>query len=260
VAITGIVSVTDALNLYTTTQAAGTAGIVWLAPTQTITATVTGTVSLSPASATTQAAQTGFVTWLAPTQTITATVTGSVGISSPVTTTQAAVTGVVVWMAPTQTVTATVTGSVSALAVGFTAVQIVVTSSAVPAGGTTVVFTIFPGPTVAPTSTTSYVIPAGKTLRILAMQVQISVSITTTPVTCRMAVLCSTALPSYTPTVPVPAIVLVSAANTTVGAIANQMLGLAQDIPAGATIAMGISMSAATGELVVGIVTGYLFP
>ncbi len=278
-----------------TTQVASTGQIVWLAPTQTISAAVsgtvtvlTGTISISNTAivfSTTQAAMLGNVVWLAPTQTVSAAVSGTITIlAAPaisgtvtiltgtisnagiiVTTTQVAVTGQLIWFAPTQTITATVTGTVSVLAapavsgtvssldMARTAVMIMVTTTQLAAVTTTVVQTVFVGLTQNTVGAAIWIVPANKTFRVLSAQAILNTSVTTATVT--MVVLASTASQTNGPTSGQLANLGVIVPQTT----QVQLLGLAQDCAAGATIEMGFRAGTIC-NLSSAIVIGYLFP
>ncbi len=273
-----------------TTQVDSTGQIVWLAPTQTVSAAVSGTVSLLGAGgggpvATTQVASTGQIVWLAPTQTVSAAVSGTVSVlAAPaisgtvtiltgtisnagiiVTTTQVAVTGQLIWFAPTQTITATVTGTVSVLAapavsgtvssldVARTAVMIMVTTTQLAAVTTTVVQTVFVGLTQNTVGAAIWIVPANKTFRVLSAQAILNTSVTTATVT--MVVLASTASQTNGPTSGQLANLGVIVPQTT----QVQLLGLAQDCAAGATIEMGFRAGTIC-NLSSAIVIGYLFP
>jgi hypothetical protein len=294
----------------TTTQAAVTGQIVWLAPTQTLSVALAASTAVAT---TTQAAVTGAVVWLAPTQTIsltatvTATVTttitgtvtvtntgsvgvsGSVGISGSVlvsgtisasgivlTTTQAAVTGQLVWLAPTQTVTVAIssvvmttgvpsvnatglvvmvgTGDISVFDVARTQVVIVVTTTIPPAALTTLLFTVYTGVTQAAAATTAWVIPAGKTLRINSVQAVVGTSAVATFNT--IAVLVSTAQPTNVAAAPIAANAFI---NVNAAVVSGGIIGLAQDIAAGITIAFGVSATTKS-ILNAASIVGYLFP
>ena len=191
--------------------------------------------------------------WLAPTQTMTVAVSGTVSISQ--------VGASFTTAAP---VGASVTGQVVYLGqmdVARTNIQIVVTSTALPAGATTVAFTLYQGIIQSGAGTTSWTVPPGKTFRVLAIQAGISCSISTTPVRATVAILVSTTgvLPTFAATVGFLAAVQVSAGATTSGVVSNQVIGLAQDLPATSFLAMGVS-AATTCNFNGAVVAGYLFP
>lgn len=158
----------------------------------------------------------------------------------------------------TQIVTLATGGSVAALDVGRTNVLIIVTSSSVGISGTTMPFTIYVGLSAGVAGTTSYVVPAGKTLRILAMNAVVQNSVTTSPANVRIAVMASTALPTWTSAVPVLAIVAVQAASATVG-FSGAAVQVA-DIPAGATVGVAHTIGTSGASIVAAQAIGYLFP
>jgi len=316
----------------TTTQAAQTGQLMWLAPTQTlsvvstiatilgtqivsvvpglsvsavvsgtvtinggasvtiqqgasVSAVVSGTVSLLnivPVTTAASVSVTGVPVWLNPTQQIAVSglvghsITGSVNIVSTAVVTLATggtlatllgtlpVTGTIQNVASistilgTQIVTLATGGSVAALDVGRTNVLIILTSTSVGISGTTMPFNLYIGMSAPVAGTTSYVVPAGKTLRILVMNAVVQNSVTTSPAIVRINVLASTALPTWTSTVPVMAQVAVQAASATVG-FSGAAVQVA-DIPAGATVGLAFTIGTSGASIVAAQAIGYLFP
>jgi hypothetical protein len=242
VGISGSVLVSGTISasgiVLTTTQAAVTGQLVWLAPTQTVTVALAGGAIVT----TTQAAVTGQVMWLAPTQTVT------VAISSVVMTTGVPAvnaTGLVVMVG---------TGDISVFDVARTQVVVVVTTTVPPAALTTLLFTVYTGVTQAAAGTTAWVIPAGKTLRINSVQAVVGTSAVATFNT--IAVLVSTAQPTNVAAAPVAANVFI---NVNAAVVSGGIIGLAQDIGAGITIAFGVSATTKS-ILNAASIVGYLFP
>ena len=154
----------------------------------------------------------------------------------------ASVSGVPVWIAPSQTV-----GHLNY--VPFL-LMVTVTSSIIPP--TTLIFTVWTGPTVVGTGTTQYVVPANRALRILNMQV-VCASSAVIQVN-RYAMLVSTGTPTMTSTV---GIELALAAPLTV-TTAYQIQACA-DIDSGRTVAIGVDVGNTRHVVVAIVLTGYLF-
>ena len=144
--------------------------------------------------------------------------------------------------------------------VAHTAVEFVLASTVLGAGGTTLAFTVYQGITQAASATTAWVVPNGKTLRIVANQLGISVSTVTGSVRVQGGVLVSTALPTYTSAVAIFAPVNAIAISAALGPVSFQQFGLALDIPAGATVGIGVSVSITSATIQGMVVVGYLFP
>ena len=258
---TTVVSVSGVAATTTASGLSGVAGMpVWVAnPTAltvsvtvsniTVTTVVSGTVSVSN----------------------TVVVTGTVGDAFN-STTQVAATGDIVWLAPTQTMavvstigtvlgTAVVTiataGSITMLDVGRTQILIVVPSTGPVAFATTAAFTVYQGLAQTVAGVGAWVVPAGKTFRIMAMNMAVQNSITTTPVQVRGYVIASGATPTWTSTVPLVAGVFANAPNATAPQAVNCIFE--NDIPAGNTVGIGLTANtnANIGQIVI---AGFLFP
>lgn len=276
----------------TTTQAAVTGAVVWLAPTQTVaalntvvtvlgtqivsvvpglsvSAVVSGTVSvLNVVPVTTQASVsvTGIPVWWNPTAAVA--ISGGALAGAVVTGTQLATSGQIIWLAPTQTAsvavigTAVVTlatgGTVAVLDVGRTNVIFVVTSTTVGISGSTMPFSCYIGMSTPVAGTTSIVVPAGKTFRVLSLELIAQNSVATSPALVRLLVLASTALPTWSTTTPVMAQVAAQPASATVP---YSVCGVqVADIPAGATIGVAFSIGTSGASIVQALVKGYYFP
>jgi hypothetical protein len=150
-------------------------------------------------------------------------------------------------------------GAITVMDVARTNINIFMTSTVLGSVGTTVSFTINQGITQTTAGTTSWVIPAGKTFRLLGAVAIVQNSITTTPVIIRCAVLCSNALPTMVDAA--PRLIEVQAMVSTTGLrVANQVFAMMQDMPGGATLALGITVITSTGSIPAFQVFGYLFP
>jgi hypothetical protein len=158
----------------------------------------------------------------------------------------------------TQVVTLATGGSVAALDVGRTNVLITVVGTSVGISGTTMPFGLYVGLSTPVSGTTSWVVPAGKTFRILSVDLIAQNSVTTAPATVRLHVLASTALPTWTSTVPVAAVVAVQAVSATV-AYSGCAVQVA-DIPAGATVGLAHTIGTSGATIAAAAVRGFLFP
>lgn len=268
--------------------------VMWLAPTQTINVTIADIVASSvPATS----VALGLPVWIVGGQTATGvpvrvivstgsvgisgsvlvTVTGSVPVSmvgsvsvtglvgisgsalvsgtitilnSQTIATQANTTGLAVWLAPTQTIIAQDAGR--------TRVLIVVPATSVGISGTTMSFTVQVGLSVPIAGTTSYVIPSGKTLRLLTGDMIADGSVATSPVHVRAMVLASTALPTWTTTVPY--LMPIQAWAFSSGVAAYGAAGGIDDIGAGVTIGVGMTIGTSGGTIVQAAWHGFLYP
>ena len=153
---------------------------------------------------------------------------------------------------------ASVTGTVAALAVGRTHIMIMVSSSLVAAGGSTMLFTVYQSVTQTVAGVALWVVPAGKTFRLVSLAEFIRNSITVTPVNIGAFVLVSTAAITFTTTVGVLALVRIQASTTGV-IYSAQLQGLSQDVLAGQTVGIGKTAST-TGNVDTICVHGYLYP
>lgn len=240
-------------------------------------ASITGTISVSGVVPVTTAASvsvTGLPVWLNPTQQVVVSglvghsVTGTVSLVGIVPVTTAAsvsVTGLPVWLNPTQGISAAVsgtvtvgTGTVVALDVGRTQVMIVVTSTSVGISGTLMLFTVYTGAQQAVAGTSGYIIPAGKTFRVLSQALVAGNSVTSAPVTHRLFVCPTTAAPTWTSTMPVAAAVALVATSAGIGYSACGVQ--VADVAAGATLAIAHTIATSGGSIVQAVVNGYLFP
>jgi hypothetical protein len=170
--------------------------------------------------------------WLAPTQTITAAISGSMAISG----------------------SALISGSVQVLDVARTQVVLVVTTTTFAAATTTALFTIYQGVTQTTAAVTAWVVPAGKTFRVLAVQAVVGTSAVATFNT--ISVLNSTANPTNVAAAPIAANAFI---NCNAAVVSGGVIGLAQDIAAGVTVAIGIRATTSSFLSAASIV-GYLFP
>jgi hypothetical protein len=268
----------------TTTQTAQVTGaLVWLGATQTLAmvstvATVLGTVHVSQAGFlyTTTGVTTGTAqaVWIMNPTTVTVTIagttTGTVSLLSivPVTTqTSVSISGLPVWFNPGALVAVSGAPAVTTgLDSGNTGLpvwpgtpqhtaflaMVTVTSSIVPP--TTVLFTVWTGQTQAVAGTTGYIVPAGKNLRINAIQVINAVS--NVAQVNRYAVLVSTGgAPTMTSTVGLAVGIACPLTATTQW----NLQGLCADVPAGATIAFGVDVGNTRHVIVAIVVNGYLY-
>lgn len=158
----------------------------------------------------------------------------------------------------TQVVTLATGGSVAALDVGRTQVVIVLSATSVGISGTTLAFTVYTGVTQAGAGTTAYVVPAGKTLRILSGNMMARNSVTSSPATARLYVLVSTALPTWTSTVPI-ALQMAAACSSSSQAVTGGFYGV-QDVGAGVTVGIAASIATSGATIDQAVVNGYLFP
>jgi len=243
-----------------TSQVATTAQVVWLAPTQTVLAvstivTILGTqvVTVVPGLSV-SAVVSGTVTVLNGAS-VSAVVSGTVTVNNGVSVTVQQGASVSAVVSGTVTVA---TGTVTPLDVGRTNVLLTVTSTSVGISGTTVPFAFQVGLSVPVANTTSWVVPADKTFRILAINGVVQNSVTTSPALVRLFVLASTALPTWTSTVPVAAQLGIQAVSQTV-AYSGCAVGIA-DVPAGATVGLAFSVGTSGASIVHAQVAGYLFP
>jgi hypothetical protein len=256
-AVSGTVSVLGVAPVTTQASVSVTGLPVWWNNTAAV--SVNNGVSVTLATGTVSLAGTAVVT-LATGGTI-ATLLGTVNVAAQGT---AAVTGTIQNVASvstilgTQIVTLATGGTVAALDVGRTNVLITVVSTSVGISGTTMPFGLFVGLSVPVSGTTSWVVPAGKTFRVLSVDLIAQNSVTTAPALVRLYVLASTALPTWTSTVPVVAGVAVQPVSATVAysACAVQVA----DVPAGATVGLAHTIGTSGASVVVGAVRGYLFP
>lgn len=177
--------------------------------------------------------------------------------------------GLGVWLAPTQTMalvstivtrlgTAHVTGTVAAADIGRTQVLIIMTSTVIGVSGTTMAFTVYQGATQNTAGVTSWVVPAGKTFRVLAGAILAANSITTTPVLHRCFLIQSAALPTWTSAVPVA---LAVGVNCTSQGVLNSACAIQMaDIAAGVTLGLAHTITSSTGSIAQVVINGYLFP
>lgn len=233
----------------------------------TVTVNVSGVVPVVTAAS---VSVTGLPVWLNPTQqvvvsglaghSVSAVVSGTVNVGTVVTQlgTQIvtiAQTSVVAQASGTVTVG---TGTVAALDVGRTQVMLVVTATSVGISGTMLLMTVYQGATQSTAGTTGYIVPAGKTFRLLAAAVVAQNSVTTSPVFHRMFVVQSTAAPTWTSAVPVALAVGVGASSAGVYA-SGVGIGI-QDLPAGVTVGLAHTIGTSGGTVNQIVVNGYLFP
>jgi hypothetical protein len=149
-------------------------------------------------------------------------------------------------------------GSVAALDVGRTQVMMVVTATSIGISGTMVAFTVYQGGTQATAGPTFWVVPAGKTFRVLAQQLRVFNSVTTSPVNHELAICVSAAAPTWTSAVPIVAAVGAGAASA---GVAGSACGIQiADIAAGVTVGIGYTIGTSGGTIGRAIVNGYLFP
>ena len=149
---------------------------------------------------------------------------------------------------------ASITGTVSGLQVANQPVVILLSSTIV-GSSTTMLMTIYTGATFVTTGASFYVVPAGKTFRIMAMQV-IAVSSAVLG-NARLCVLVATAAVSVsvTATVGIPAALAYAIqASTTPFA----MGAYAADVAAGTTVGVGVQ-GGTSHSIVGGVIAGYLF-
>jgi hypothetical protein len=144
--------------------------------------------------------------------------------------------------------------------VAHTQVMIVVSSTVLAAAATTVLMTVFQGITQTTAGVTSWSPPAGKTFRLLSLQAAFATSVALTAFA-TAGVFVSTASVTVGPTA-----VLIGNVQAFVpaGGTVASILGMAQDVPIGASattqIAMGVSASGSTARLLNIVAVGYLFP
>lgn len=149
-------------------------------------------------------------------------------------------------------------GSVAALDVGRTQVMLVMTSTSVGISGTMMLFTAYQGMSQSAVGTTGYVVPAGKTFRVLAAAIVVANSVTSSPAIHRLFVCASTAAPTWTSAVPVVAAVGANAQSAGVNYSACA-IGIA-DVPAGVTVGLAHTINTSGGTVIQAVVNGYLFP
>jgi hypothetical protein len=118
--------------------------------------------------------------------------------------------------------------------------------------------TVYTGITQATAGAAFYVVPGGKTLRVLSAAMVVQNSVTSSPVIHRLFVLASTAAPTWTSAVPVVAAVGVACSSFTIG-VSGVGIGIA-DVAAGVTIAMAHTIGTSGGSIQQAVVNGYLFP
>jgi hypothetical protein len=152
---------------------------------------------------------------------------------------------------------ASVTGTVLALEAGNTNIALIVTSTLVAAGGSTVLMTVYQGATQTTAGAAFWVIPAGKNFRVNAMQAVIQNSITTTPVNARVFLMQSTAALTFTSATPIVAMVAQGIATTDVQ-VQAALAGLNMAVTAANTVGIGITFNT-TGNIVMIAVVGYLY-
>ena len=233
------------------TQSAISAQVIWLAPTQTISVastvvTVLGTVNVA----------------VVPSAQVSGTITVN-GLVSVTGTSLNVVASGTVTVNGLVSVTGTslnvvASGTVAALDVGRTNVIFAMTSTSVGISGTTMAFTVYQGLTAATAGVTSYVIPAGKTFRVLSIVAVVQNSITTSPVAFGFYVIASTALPTWTSTVPAFGVLPLQAVSQTVSYSGCAVV--VADVPTGATVGLAVTIGTSGGSVVQAVVQGYLFP
>lgn len=152
---------------------------------------------------------------------------------------------------------ASVTGTVLALEAGNTNIALIVTSTLVAAGGSTVLMTVYQGNTQTTAGAAFWVVPAGKQFRVNAIQAVIQNSITTTPVNARIFLMQSTAALTFTSATPIVAMVAQGIATTDVQ-VQAALAGLFMALPAAVTVGIGITFNT-TGNIAMIAVVGYLF-
>jgi hypothetical protein len=262
VSISGTIVVSGGGTPITTTQAAATGALVWLAPTQTVSAAVSGTISVSNT-----ITVSGTLT-VSSGVSVSAVVSGTVTVSSGVSVTiqqgasvSAVVSGTVSVSGLVYTTTSPVsnpaaTGAIVYLGqydIGRTAVVLIVTTTTFPAASTTVSFTVFVGITTT-AGLTSWVVPAGKTFRVNSIQAVVGTSAVATFNT--LSVLVSTALPTNAAASPIVAQAYI---NVNAAVVSGGIIDMAQDIAAGVTVGFGVK-STTSSFLSAAAVVGYLFP
>jgi len=152
---------------------------------------------------------------------------------------------------------ASVTGTVLALEAGNTNIALIVSSTLVASGGSTVLMTVYQGNTQTTVGAAFWVVPAGKQFRVNAVQAVIQNSITTTPVNARIFLMQSTGALTFTSATPVVAMVAQGIATTDIQ-VQAALGGLFMALTAGATVGVGITFNT-TGNIVMIAVVGYLF-
>lgn len=285
--VTGPVSISNVVPVTTAASVSVTGFPVWLNPTQqvvvsgfqgqSVSAVVSGTVTnnisgIVPVTTAASVSVSGIPVWLNPTQQIVVSglaghsVSGTLSISNTV-----AVTGTIQNVASISTILGTAvvsvvpgvavnvtTGTVVALDAGRTQVQIIVTSTSVGISGTIMLMTVYTGIAQATAGASFWVVPAGKTFRILSANMVVQNSVTTSPVFHRLFVTPSTAAPTWTSTAPVAALVAQGAVSA---GVYYSAVGIGvNDVAAGVTVAIAHTIGTSGGSIVQAAVNGYLFP
>ena len=149
---------------------------------------------------------------------------------------------------------ASITGTVSGLQVANQPVVIMISSTIV-GSSTTMLMTIYTGATFVTTGASFYVVPAGKTFRIMAMQmIAVSSAVLGNARLCVLAATAAVSL-SVTATVGIPAALAYAIqASTTPFA----MGAYAADVAAGTTVGVGVQ-GGTSHSIVGGVIAGYLF-
>ena len=259
-ASTGMVVWQQDFNVTAATPAANASGqVVWVVPGVSVNALITGAVSIS-------AMPTVVVSGMAG-QSVSAQVSGAVSISAmpsvaistnllTTATPGAAASGLMVWCANPNTASLTVTAAADA---ARTMLNIIVSSTVIGVSGTTVLMTVYQSAAQTVAGVANWVVPGGKTFRIVGANLIASNSITTTPVLVRAMVLQSGATPTWTSAVPIAAQVGVWIPNATFPSGVN-IAGLQQDIGAGVTVAVAYTAASSTASVQGMWIYGYLFP
>lgn len=257
--VSGTVSVLGAIGVTTQTSVSVTGLPVWFAPGAlvslsgtgvvsvvpglSVSAVVSGTLSIANVVPVTTAASvsvTGLPVWLNPTQTIA--VSGAVSAV----TTQTAVTGAPVWLAPSQSITVGPSAGTPVL---------IMISSTVVGSSTTMLFTVQTGVTSVTAGTSAWAVPSGKTFRIRGINV-IAVSSAVLG-QAQFVIIAGTAAASLTvtATVGIAAVLPYAIQGTTV---ANWIGAMNMDVLAGTTICPAIMLG--TSQSIIGAaIQGYLY-
>lgn len=273
VVVSGTVSISNPTSgTITVSNTVGVSGTVTVNPGLSVSAVVSGTVTVAAGlsvSAVVSGTVTvaGTVTALGVSGTVTAiAASGSVSIINtatflPAQSTTAmpstSATGQIVWIAG-GSLTQSVTVSATAVDVARTQICIIVTSTLL-VSGTTCLVTVYQSMSQTIAGATSWVVPAGKTFRVLSVGLGVNNSITTTPCIARINVLASSAAPTWTSTAPIVARLAVGALTNSLPGV-GVMPGLVQDVGAGVTVAIAITVTTATTNIIEGVIMGYLYP